>query len=422
MKSEQNRYLYAFIFFVLTRLVAIFFGLPSASDITLYFAYFLNLDSGLLPYSQFSLEYPPLVLVPIFLAGKIDSQSLIDYSAGFSVIMFFADCACLMVCYQYCKNHLRMSDQKISEMIFFYALFGLPMFQLLYQRLDLIVALFLSLSLILFRGSKLIFALSAFFGFFYKIIPALIMPAAIIIKEKRPIKIIKNSLIFLISLFCAIWILEVFTDRNFVKNMLFHAERDIHFESLFGSLIILQNLLVGKISIIYQNYGSFSIKASEPIIDFSKFFGHLILITFYAALFFKFRNRQKISDEDFLNVSLLTILLFLTFQRVLSPQFFIWLIPLLSIWLAQNYSRKIFLIFLFIFLATWAVFSIDYSALLNQEPILVTILCLRNFALLGVMIFLIKNFLVCPVDIRDGDPRKAWRDSCRVVASRRDKG
>jgi hypothetical protein len=394
VKSEQNRYLYAFIFFVLTRLIAIFFGLPSASDITLYFAYFLNLDSGLLPYSQFSLEYPPLVLVPIFLAGKIDSQSLIDYSAGFSVIMFFADCACLMVCYQYCKNHLRMSDQKISEMIFFYALFGLPMFQLLYQRLDLIVALFLSLSLILFRGSKLIFALSAFFGFFYKIIPALIMPAAIIIKERQPIKIIKNSLIFLIGLFCAIWILEVFTDRNFVKNMLFHAERDIHFESLFGSLILLQNLLVGKISIIYQNYGSFSIKAPEQIINFSKFFGHLILITFYAALFFKFRNRQKVSDEDFLNVSLLTILLFLTFQRVLSPQFFIWLIPLLSIWLAQNYSRKIFLIFLFIFLATWAVFSIDYSALLNQEPILVTILCLRNFVLLGLTIFLTKIFFI----------------------------
>lgn len=392
MKSEQNRFLYAFIFFVLTRLVAIFFGLPSASDITLYFAYFLNLDSGLSPYSQFSLEYPPLVLVPIFLAGKIDSQSLIDYSAGFSVIMFFADCACLMVCYQYCKNHLRMSDQKISEMIFFYALFGLPMFQLLYQRLDLIVALFLSLSLILFRGSKLIFALSAFLGFFYKIIPALIMPAAIIIKEKRPIKIIKNSLIFLVSLFCAIWILELFTDHSFVKNMLFHAERDIHFESLFGSLIILQNLLVGKISIIYQNYGSFIIKASKPLIDFSKFFGHLILITFYVALFFKFRNRQKISDEDFLNVSLLTILLFLTFQRVLSPQFFIWLIPILSIWLVQNYSRKIFLIFLFLFLATWAVFSIDYSALVGQEPILVTILCLRNFVLLGVTIFLIKNF------------------------------
>jgi protein required for attachment to host cells len=34
----------------------------------------------------------------------------------------------------------------------------------------------------------------------------------------------------------------------------------------------------------------------------------------------------------------------------------------------------------------------------------------------------IKNKPVCPIDIRDGDPRKAGRDSCRVSVSRRDKG
>ena len=47
-------------------------------------------------------------------------------------------------------------------------------------------------------------------------------------------------------------------------------------------------------------------------------------------------------------------------------------------------------------------------------------LSLPFFILLFVEI--VKNNPVCPIDIRDGDPRKAGRDSCRVSVSRRDKG
>lgn len=289
-----------------------------------------------------------------------------------------------------------MNEEEIAYMTFLYAIFGLILFKLLYHHLDLIVALFFALSLILFHASKkecgFTFSLNAFLGFFYKIVPAITMPAALIIKDRKSVKIAVGSGYFLLSLICGILFLEIITKHNFINNMLFHQKRGIHMESIFGSILLLKNIVIGKISIIYQDYGSFDIKASEALTVFTKFFGHLVLIIFYAALFFKFHRRKKIHEEDFLDVSMITILLFLSFQRVLSPQFFIWLIPIISIWLTKNRSLPLLLIFIFIFLCTWATFSISPMSLINQEPILIAITCLRNFILAGLTIFLLKKF------------------------------
>jgi len=395
--ATSNRYLHIFVFFVFTRLVAIIFSTPCLSDIPLYFFYFSNLDSGLEPYSQFKLEYPPLSLIPIYFSGIFYPQNLVEYIVVFMTIFFAFDYLCLEICRFYCRKRLKMDEEEIAYMTFLYTIFGLMLFRIIYHHLDLIVAIFFALSLALFnaqKNSKFAISLNAFLGFFYKIVPAINLPAAFIIKDQKPVKIATNSIIFLLTLIGGIWFLEFVTKQNFITNMLFHQKRGIHLESIFGTISLIKDFLTGKTSIIYQQYGSFDIKASEGLTIFSKFFGHFVLLIFYAGLFFKFRHRKKIHEEDFLNATLISIMIFLSFQRVLSPQFFIWLTPIISIWLAKNRSKKFLLIFLFIFLCTWAIFSIDYSALLNQEPILITILCLRNLTLPILTIILAKNFFI----------------------------
>lgn len=400
--ATSNRYLHIFVFFVFTRLVAIIFSTPCLSDIPLYFFYFSNLDSGLEPYSQFKLEYPPLSLIPIYFSGIFYPQNLVEYIVVFMTIFFAFDYLCLEICRFYCQKRLKMDEEEIAYMTFLYTIFGLMLFRIIYHHLDLIVAIFFVLSLVLFRAekknSKLALSINAFLGFFYKIVPAITLPAAFIIKDRKPFKIAINSAIFLTILICGIWFFELITKHSFIRNMLFHQKRGIHLESLFGSISLIKDFLIGKTSIIYQKYGSFDIEASEALTIFSKFFGHFVLLIFYAGLFFKFRNRKKIHEEDFLNATLISIMIFLSFQRVLSPQFFIWLIPIISIWLTKNRSKPFisaFLLgFIFIFLCTWAIFSIDYSALLNQEPILITILCLRNLTMPILTIILAKKFFI----------------------------
>ena len=397
LKNLQNNSFPIFIFFILTRLIAIFFAFPSVSDIDEYFAKFLYLESGLLPYLDFAFEYPPLALVPIYYAKAIfPATSFLEYAAAFATLLFIVDYLCLEICRFYCKNRLKMNEAKIAYMTLLYSLFGLLLFKILYQRTDLIVALFFALSLLLFHAKdsrlRLSFTTNAFLGFFYKIIPTLNFPAAIILKNRNISGILRNSVIFFLSLACGVYFIEIITNHNFINNMLFHQERAIQVESSLSSFLLFLNMITGKLSFIEPSYGSYQIRTSHLVETIAKFFGHFVLLSFYIALFFKFKKKQIISEQNFLDVTLITILLFLSFQRVLSPQFFIWLIPIAAIWLTQNFSRKLMLIFLFLFFSTWAIFSIDYYALINQEPILVTTLFLRNLVLIGLTIFLVWKF------------------------------
>lgn len=404
---------FTFAFFILTRLIAIILSYPCISDIDLYLDTFVKgWIIGLEPYSQFHFEYPPLTLIIIYLPGLIlRSINFSSYFLSFACLMFLADFCCLKLCQFYCRDRLAMKEPEISYMVLIYSLLGLLLFKILYHRLDIIIALFFVTSLIFFESKnsqlKPRFFINALLGFFYKIIPAFTMPCAIIFKafassssNKKIIKkIFLDSVIFISLLVTIIFLLEIHSSSSFIKNMLFHEQRGVQIESSYGSILMFRNLLFHKISPITNSYGGWNIASGIYYEFIAKNLGIAILLLFYAALFFTLLKKKnlgkkiKISERNFLDVTLITILLFLAFQRVLSTQFFIWLIPILAIWLAQNRSVKFLLIFGFLFLTTFFIFSVDYFALVNEEPILVTMLFLRNFLLVITTCLLATNFL-----------------------------
>ena len=401
-----------FIFFVLTRLTAIFFSSSCVTDVPLYLDWFEKLKSGLIPYVQFSFEYPPLTLIPIYLAGIFNPKNFEEYYLGFALVMICADFFLLNICKRFCKNKLSMNEREISYMTLLYSLFGLLLFRILYHRLDLLISLFFVTSLVFFGSEtsklKKAFFLNAVIGFFYKIIPAFIMPSTIIIKafkanlsvKKTLQKILVNSLIFISSLAAIIWILEVFTNYHFVENMLFHQERGIQIESSYSSILLLKNLLkIGTNSEVYNSFGAFNIAGNVFFETFAKVFGSLVFLGFWGVLFAIFLNKKitkkviNFSEAQFLELTLITILLFISFQRVLSLQFFVWLIPVLAIWLAKNRSIKFLIVFCFLFFCSFFIFSINYYALINQAPIMVATIFMRNLVLVIFTSWLAINFL-----------------------------
>lgn len=395
-------------FFIFTRIIAAFFSFPCITDVGNYFSWFVKLQLGLIPYSQFSFEYPPLTLIPIYFAGIFNPQSFEEYYLGFAFLLLCTDFFLLKICKSYCKNKLALNENEISYMVLLYSLFGLLLFRILYHRLDLILALFFITSLAFFdaKNSKLknAFFINSLLAFFYKIVPAFIMPSCIIAKAfatNFPIKkIISNSLIFLAALFAITLALENFTNHHFIENMLFHQRRGIQIESSYGSLLLLKNLLkIGTYSEVYSGFGAWNIGSNDYFEIIAKILGNLIFLIFWAALFLvllgKKNARQKInfSDAQFLELTLITILLFLAFQRVLSMQFFIWLIPVSAIWLAKNRSVKFLMVFCFLFLSSFFIFSIDYLALIAQLPMMVMIIFSRNLVLVIFSCWLTVNFL-----------------------------
>ena len=264
----------AFSFFLVTRVAALVLSFPCITDVPQYLDHFIKGQIFNIPaYSGFAYEYPPLTLLMIYLPALAfkDVINFEIYFVCFAITMFLIDFLCLKSCQFYCQKRLKLAEDDINYMTIFYSLFGLLMFRMLYHRLDIVVALFFTSSLIFFqaRNSKLkpIFFINALAGFFYKIVPAFTVPSAIISKafnqnislKKTVKKIFSDSIIFVFLLVLIIGIFETYSHGNFIRNMLFHQNRGIQIESTYGSLFLLLNLLTSLNFPIVNNYGSWNI-------------------------------------------------------------------------------------------------------------------------------------------------------------------
>jgi hypothetical protein len=412
------------LFFAFTRFFAFFFSFPCITDIPLYFKKFTAAQiEGLAAYKDFAFEYPPLALVPIYLPKLfLNTSSLELYWFSYMSIMMCIDVFCFMLCRFYCKNRLKMSQDEVNYFTLIYSLFGLLLFRVIYHRLDVIVATFFVVSLLLFRAERpkigFGFFVNSLAGLFYKIVPVFNAPIAIIFKafnrhqgnsKKVFLSISLGALILIFCIIVSISILQFYTEGGFIKNMIPHQKRGIQIESIIGSFLLFKGVVLGSIPFTLHEYGSWNVRALEQLEFVSKVLGSLMLLCFYAslivALFYKKKYTKKIflSEENFLEATLITILLTLSFQRVLSPQFFIWLIPFVAIWMAKNRTIKNLLAFSFLFFTTFFIFSSDpfnsvegqesvYFAMLNQEAITITMLFLRNVLLLILTYSITKNF------------------------------
>lgn len=88
-----------------------------------------------------------------------------------------------------------------------------------------------------------------------------------------------------------------------------------------------------------------------------------------------------------LNSSLLVILVFLLTSKVFSPQYLIWLLPLIP-FLVGKWKVLTILIFILVSLMTFFVYPEYYGALEKSELLVVEMLALRNAALIIMAVLL----------------------------------
>jgi len=137
---------------------------------------------GETPYEQSIYGYPPLSLPFIYLPIYF-STAFHGYRLGFQIEMFIADLLCLWVLILFMKQRLGLDENRISLAVLSYALFGLGVGHIIYDRLDTVVALVFVCCLYFYseKGEvRFPFVLSVVAGTLYKMVPLVWAPISIL--------------------------------------------------------------------------------------------------------------------------------------------------------------------------------------------------------------------------------------------------
>ena len=250
--------------------------------------------------------------------------------------------------------------------------------------------------------------LNYFFGFSIKIIPlALVGFKAIdelnIKNDTKKVNVNIRDLFYIFSKYTTLVILIIFgfylADIIFFNKMTFvifqHFDRGIQIESTWASFYFLKKLLNPSFNLpLIHNFGSYEINPvliNPLILSFSKISFFVFLLFFFLLFYlkripiFKIRNR--------LNLFLIFILSFLCFQKILSVQFFVWLLPFIAIDLSINFHFLKLFVICVIYLGSYLIFSINYYYLTELNPLYLCFLCLRNLATILLFITYLWTYL-----------------------------
>jgi hypothetical protein len=268
-------------------------------------------------------EYQPVavmffaLLSPALLLGSDMVMSYINalYFANIILIIVIA-----YLTYKYTKSYLSII---VFSLII---LFAGP---IVLNRFELLVFLFLLLSIYFYKSNKKYLAYS-FLGVatLTKIYPIIFAPYFFIteLKGKKPIKnVFMFCLFYALGALAVILVFNVVLKADFLKvfsDLKIHSLKPIHTESVYTSfLTFYHKVATGNYPQAVGEWGIRGLK--EPFIilpkAFYNYFWVIAITTFYIALLFK-----KVKNIDTPKVLMTVILLFLVTSKILAAQYLLW--------------------------------------------------------------------------------------------------
>lgn len=163
----------------------------------------------------------------------------------------------------------------------------------------------------------------------------------------------------------------------------FSAARPLHVESVPGSVLaLLASLGAGSMSLIYDS-GSFNVvtPAAGPAIDGLRVLQPILLLISLGLAAFAIVGRVQPSPRLLVSASAVVLIALLVSNRVLSPQYLIWLLPIAA--LAGGWLRWLLVGAIGI---TAIVFPWLYSGLIDGQPLPLLLIVIRNVLFAGAWV------------------------------------
>jgi hypothetical protein len=344
-------------------LLALFAGLPAdlregSNDLDIYRETGEALLRGEIPYRDFFLEYPPGSL-PAFLPPALLSEDEPGFISLFASEMALVLVAALVLTSLTARRLRGPSAWPIPALTF--AACALLLYPVAVSRYDAVVALTLAVAALCatLGGRYLLLAYASLgFGAAAKLVPAL---------ATVPLALFRRRAMWGYTVFFAVLALffgsaVVLGGGRFLESFAYHADRGLQVESLAASVLI----GLGRVSGVVFEYGAFEVRGAGADLAASLSLpvsGAWLLVT--ALVMYRKHRAGGFGVDAFPRYAAALILAFMLGSKVLSPQYLIWLLPLVPLSFGGLAGVGVSAVFLAACWTTTEVFPTHYADLLN---------------------------------------------------------
>lgn len=354
----------------------------------------LNILGGQIPYRDFPSEYPPIALLS-FLLPALLFRGPLAYSWAFAGEMLLFDLA-IMALVVSIASRLQVS---VRSSLIAYTLLVLAIGPLMTTRYDLLPAVLVVAALSAFAfGKRRIAWVALALGFASKLYPLIIAPLFAInrIRDRQYSALIADGLAFLAVVLAVALPWLILDSSGLLYTISYHLERGLHSESSYGTALLVGQLL-GLTKVTGEfTFGSWNLES--PLADSLAHWSFYLTVAFLAAIYGLYAWRLWRSGRAIMEIkpepsavrlnfqfATLAIVAFLLTNKVFSPQYLIWVCPLVAI---SGWVRYLSLWLLAAAVLSQYVYPYHYIGFELGEPYLVMLMAVRNLLVVGVGILL----------------------------------
>ena len=355
------------------------------TDVPVYRRAYESIADGLIPYADFSLEYPPLAGLLFWVAGVLPGP----YGVTFSILMLLCLCATVLGVIALARaSGLDVRRQTIAAVLT--ALSPLMIGNLVETRFDLALAALVVWTLWAAATErwKLAWGLLAA-ATLLKLVPLALIPVLVIWQSHRATgRSAAAGLAACLGVVAAVMAPFVVMSPSGTWDLLqYHLDRPLQLEST-GAAYLLGLHALADIPITVENsFGSQGLSGAGPAVIAGVSTLALVVIlvavcwTFWVGLH---RARHPGDARLFVAASASTIVAMLVCGKVLSPQFLVWLLPVVFV-VGGRYGGLAAGLGAAAMLLTFSYFPHSYWDLVALDSLPIAALVLRDSVLIALL-------------------------------------
>jgi Glycosyltransferase family 87 len=338
--------------------------LARAGDAPIYQAYAHKIVDGQMPYRDFSIEYPPGFLLPALapettaapVGFESYDQAFDRWMAGAGVVLILLTALAL--------SGLGAGREHFTVALGFIAISPLLLGGLMPTHFDLwVTALAIGglAALIVGRNRPAGVLLGAAIA--TKVWPAVLVPLGLVWIWRRLGRAAAIRWLLLVAAVCAVFFVPfaVLAPTGLGHSFGLQIDRPLQLESLGAALLLAAHNLGGLTVSVTTGYGSRNIAAPGATVAMAA--STLVALVGLCVVWTAFARGPARADR-LATAAAASIAVFITFGKVFSPQYLIWLIPFVP--LAR--SRLASLLLGAALVLTQFYFPIHYGALADLQP------------------------------------------------------